>query len=177
MLHSRAWIGTAVSLPAYGGQLSLASLGDNFSMLYGNVAGILVGGAITAIGSLLKNRDFDWAKIKERITLVEVTEVDTQEDEKTLEKAFKFSLKGGGLMTLALIVFWPLPLYFSGYVFDLSFYGLWVGIAVVWVSVASFFIIGLPIIQARHGIKQIITGKKIVVEETEEVRRPKRCWR
>jgi Na+/proline symporter len=170
-----AWIGTAISLPAYGGQLSLASLGDNFSMLYGNVAGILVGGAITGIGSLLKNRDFDWAKIKERITLVEVNEVDTQEDEKTLEKAFKFSLKGGGLMTLALIVFWPLPLYFSGYVFDLPFYGLWVGIAVVWVSVAAFFIIGLPVIQARHGIKQIITGKKIVVEETEEVRRRKRA--
>ena len=63
-------------------------------------------------------------------------------------------------MTLALIVFWPLPLYFSGYVFDVSFYGLWVGIAVVWVSGASFFIIGLPIIQARHGIKQILTRKK-----------------
>jgi SSS family transporter len=170
-----AWIGTAISLPAYGGQLSLASLGDNFSMLYGNVAGILVGGAITGIGSLLRNRDFDWAKIKERITLVEVSEVDTHEDERTLEKAFKFSLKGGGLMTLALIVFWPLPLYFSGYVFDLPFYGLWVGIAVVWVSVAAFFIIGLPIIQARHGIKQIITGKKVVVEETEEVRRRKRA--
>jgi hypothetical protein len=41
--------------------------------------------------------------------------------------------------------------------------------------VAAFFIIGLPVIQARHGIKQIITGKKIVVEETEEVRRAKRA--
>jgi SSS family transporter len=167
-----AWIGTAISLPAYGGQLSLASLGDNFSMLYGNVAGILIGGAITAIGSLAKNKDFDWAKIKQRITLVEVTEVETQ-DEETLEKAFKFSLKGGGLMTLALIVFWPLPLYFSGYVFDLPFYGLWVGIAVVWVSVASFFIIGLPIIQASGGIKQIAKRKKVVVEETEDNRRTK----
>ncbi len=165
------WIGTAISLPAYGGQLSLASLGDNFSMLYGNVAGILVGGAITAIGSLVKNKTFDWAKINERITLVEVSEVE-KEDKETLEKAFKFSLKGGGLMTLALIVFWPLPLYFSGYVFDLPFYGLWVGIAVVWVSVASFFIIGLPIIQARSGIKQIVTRKKII-EETEGSRRSK----
>ncbi|HEY7777123.1 MAG TPA: sodium:solute symporter family protein [Nitrososphaeraceae archaeon] len=168
-----AWIGTAISLPAYGGQLSLASLGDNFSMLYGNVAGILIGGAITAIASLAKNKDFDWVKIKQRITLVEVTEVETQ-DEETLEKAFKFSLKGGGLMTLALIVFWPLPLYFSGYVFDLPFYGLWVGIAVVWVSVASFFIIGLPIIQARGGIKQIAMRKRVVVEETEDIRRTKR---
>jgi SSS family transporter len=161
-----AWVGTAITLPAYGGQLSLASLGDNFSMLYGNVAGILVGGAITAIGSLVKNKNFDWAKINQRITLVEVSKVETQ-DQETLQKAFKFSLKGGGLMTLALIVFWPLPLFFSGYVFDLPFYALWVGIAVVWVSVASFFIIGLPIIQARSGIKQIVTGRKIT-EEAEE---------
>jgi hypothetical protein len=77
-------------------------------------------------------------------------------------------------MTLALIVFWPLPLYFSGYVFDLPFYGLWVGIAVVWVSVASFFIIGLPIIQASGGIKQIAMRKRVVVEETEDIRRTKR---
>ena len=161
-----AWVGTAITLPAYGGQLSLASLGDNFSMLYGNVAGILVGGAITAIGSLIKNKNFDWAKINQKITLVEVSKVETQ-DQETLQKAFKFSLKGGGLMTLALIVFWPLPLFFSGYVFDLPFYALWVGIAVVWVSVASFFIIGLPIIQARSGIKQIVTGRKIT-EEAEE---------
>lgn len=169
-----AWIGTAITLPAYGGQLSLASLGDNFSMLYGNVAGILVGGAITAIGSLAKNKVYDWKKLKEKITLVEKTDVETQ-DEATLARAFKFSLKGGGLMTLALIVFWPLPLFFSGYVFDLSFYSLWVGIAVVWVSVATFFIVGLPIIQARGGIKQIVTGQKIIVEETEETRKSKRA--
>ena len=168
-----AWNGTAITLPAYGGVLSLASLGDNFSMLYGNVAGILVGGAITAFGSLAKNKVFDWEKIKEKITLVEATDVETQ-DEATLARAFRFSLKGGGLMTLALIVFWPLPLYFSGYVFDLSFYGLWVGIAVVWVSAATFFIVGLPIIQARGGIKQIVTGTKVLVEETEETRRSKR---
>ena len=166
MVALAAWIGTAITLPAYGGLLSLASLGDNFSMLYGNVAGILVGGAITAIGSLVKNKNFDWAKMNQRITLVEVSKVETQ-DQETLQKAFKFSLKGGGLMTLALIVFWPLPLFFSGYVFNLPFYALWVGIAVVWVSVASFFIIGLPIIQARSGIKQIVTGRKIT-EEAEE---------
>jgi urea-proton symporter len=165
-----AWVGTAVSLPQYGGELSLASLGDNFSMLYGNVAGILIGGAITGFGSLVKNKDFEWGRIKEKIKLVEMSEADMDQaalDEVTLKKAFRFSLKGGGLMTLALIFFWPMPLYFAGYVFDVPFYGLWVGIAVVWVSGASFFIIGLPIIQARHGIKQILTGKKTAVERAE----------
>ncbi len=163
-----AWMGTAVTLPQYGGHVSLASLGDNFSMLYGNVAGILVGGAITAVWSFVKNRDFDWTKIKEKIKLVEMAEADVEQmalDEQTLKKAFRFSLKGGGLMTLALIVFWPLPLYFTGYVFNVPFYGLWVGIAVSWVSGAAFFIIGLPIIQARRSIKQIITRKKLAVEE------------
>ncbi|MGI0060841.1 MAG: sodium:solute symporter family protein [Nitrosotalea sp.] len=164
-----AWIGTAITLPQYGGQLSLASLGDNFSMLYGNVAGILVGGAIVIFGSLVKNKDYDWTRIKDKIKLVEMGEEDMEQaalDEQTLKKAFRFSLKGGGLMTLALIVFWPMPLYFSGYVFNVPFYGLWVGIAVVWVSVAAFFIIGLPIIQARHSIKQVIT-RKVAVKQKE----------
>jgi hypothetical protein len=31
---------------------------------------------------------------------------------------------------------------------------------VVWVSVASFFIIFLPIIEARHGIAKVLSGKK-----------------
>ena len=138
-------------------------------MLYGNVAGILVGGAITAFGSLVKNKDFDWTKIKERIILVEVSKEDAgqaEQDEETVKQAFKFSLKGGGLMTLTLIVFWPMPLNFARYVFDVPFYGLWAGIALVWVSGASFFIIGLPIIQARHGIKQIIIRKRVAAAQT-----------
>jgi Na+/proline symporter len=163
-----AWIGTAVALPQYGGVVSIASLGDNFSMLYGNVTGILVGGAITAIGSLMKRSSFEWTEIDKKITLVEAskTQVSQQDqDEETLKKAFKFSLKGGGLMTLVLIVGWPLPLFFSGYVFDVGAYGVWVGIAVVWVSAATFFIVGLPIIEARHGIAKIARRQKAVQEE------------
>ena len=86
------------------------------------------------------------------------------QDEATLKKAFRFSLKGGGLMTLVLIVGWPMPLFFSGYVFDVGFYGLWVGIAVAWVSGATFFIVGLPLIEARHGIAKIVHRQKAVPE-------------
>ncbi|NND85796.1 MAG: hypothetical protein HKM23_00385, partial [Nitrosopumilus sp.] len=41
---------------------------------------------------------------------------------------------------------------------------VWVGISVVWVSIASFFIIFLPIIEARKGIAQVFAGKKSVAE-------------
>ena len=154
------WVMTAASLPDFGGEISLASLGHNHSMLFGNVAGILSGGAIAIIGSLVANKTFDWNDLKQKITLVEVQAdtIQAEEDEETLKKAFKFSLTGGGIMTLVLIIAWPMPLIISDYVFDIGSYTVWVGISVIWVSVAAFFIIFLPIIEARKGIAKIFTG-------------------
>jgi hypothetical protein len=148
------WVTTAVSLPEFGGEISLASLGHNYSMLFGNVAGILTGGAIALFGSLGRKSTFDWNDLKKKITLVEVSAAQselTAEDEATLKKAFKFSLKGGGIMTLILIIAWPVPLIVSGHVFDLLSYGIWVGISITWVSIAAAIIIFLPIIEARKG--------------------------
>lgn len=152
------WIGVAASLPAYGGAVSLASLGDNYSMLFGNIAGILTGGAIAGLGSLARRTTFDWSLMRERIKLVDISQAEVrqlEEDEETLAKAFRFSLRGGGIMTLVLIIAWPMPLFFAGYVFDIAFYSFWVGISIVWVSAATFFIVGLPIIEARHGIAKV----------------------
>ena len=161
------WMAVAVSLPDFGGELNLASLGHNYSMLFGNIAGILTGGAVTLIGSLAAKTTFDWKELKERITLVELTEAEAAqvtENEETLKKAFKFSLKGGGIMTLVLIIGWPMPLIASGLVFDIMAYSVWVGISIVWVSIASFFIIFLPIIEARHGIRQVLSGQRPVAD-------------
>lgn len=163
ILALSAWVLTAQSLPEYGNEVSLASLGNNYAMLYGNITGILSGGAIAGIGSAIKNKDFDWNLIKQRIKLVEMTEAEQSlqdVNEKTLKRAFHFSLKGGGLMALILVVAWPMPLFFSDYVFDVNFYYLWVGIAVAWVSGATFFIVGLPIIEGRHGIARIARRQK-----------------
>jgi MFS family permease len=158
------WIGVAVSLPEFGGELSLASLGHNYSMLFGNIAGIITGGVIALIGSVASKTNFDWADLKKKITLVDVSEIElakVSENEETLKKAFRFSLLGGGIMTLVLIIAWPMPLFASGLVFDVASYGIWVGISIIWVSVASFFIICLPMIEARKGIGSIVSGKKV----------------
>ena len=163
------WVMTAVSLPDFGGEISLASLGHNHSMLFGNVAGILSGGAIAIIGSLAANKNFDWNDLKAKITLVEVSAVESvqgAEDEETLKKAFKFSLTGGGIMTIILIILWPIPLIASGYVFELGSYSIWVGISIVWVVIASAVIIFLPIIEARKGIAQVFGGKQPTSESS-----------
>lgn len=162
------WVSVAGSLPGANGEISLATLGHNNSMLFGNIAGILTGGAIALFGSLATKTKFDWKDLREKITLVELSATQSArvaEDEATLQRAFKFSLKGGGLMTLILIIGWPMPLIASGLVFDVFAYSVWVGISVVWVSTAAFFIICLPIIEARHGIAKVL-GKKATPESS-----------
>ena len=137
-------------------------------MLYGNVVAILSSGLICVIISLAQNKKYDWNLLNKEMKLVDsdisaeqAADIAAREqDEATLKKAYKFSLKGGGILTLICVVAWPMPLYFSGYVFDLGFYGFWVSIAIVWVSIAAFCIIGIPIWEAIKGFAQVASGSK-----------------
>ena len=150
------------------GTVDIASLGGAFPMLYGNVVAILLSGLICVVVSLAQNKKYDWKDLNPKMIIVEADMTEEVKaniaqaavDEETLKKAYKFSLKGGGALTLITIIAWPMPLYFSGYVFDIGFYGFWVSIAIVWVSVAAFTIICMPIWEARHGFSQVARGGK-----------------
>ena len=157
------WVITASGAGGFvesGGVIDLASLGNNYAMLFANITAIISGGVIAIIGSLAAGKTFDWNDLKTKITLVEISATQQEEDEETLKKAFKFSVRGGGIMALILIIVWPMPLIASGYVFELGSYTVWVAISVIWVSLASAIIIFLPIIEARKGIAQVFSGKK-----------------
>ncbi len=143
-----------------GGVIDLASLGNNYAMLFANITAIISGGIIAIVGSLAAGKTFDWNELKTKITLVEITATQQEEDEETLKKAFKFSVRGGGIMALVLIIVWPMPLIASGYIFELGSYTVWVAISVIWVSIASAIIIFLPLIEAREGIAKVFSGKK-----------------
>ncbi len=145
---------------ASGGVIDLTSLGNNYAMLFANITAILSGGIIAIIGSLAAGKTFDWNDLKTKITLVEITATQETEDEETLKRAFKFSVRGGGAMALILIIVWPMPLIASGYVFEIGAYAVWVAISVIWVSIASAIIIFLPLIEAREGIAKVFSGKK-----------------
>jgi len=157
---------TSVAASEANGVVDISSLGGAFPMLYGNVVAILLSGLICVVVSLAQNKKYDWSQLNTHMKIVEsdMTEqikadiAQAAQDEETLKKAYKFSLKGGGILTIICVVIWPLPLYFSGYVFDLGFYGLWVGIAMVWVSIAAFCIIGIPIYEARGGFAKVASG-------------------
>jgi len=163
---------TGVASAESGGVVDIASLGGAFPMLYGNVVAILSSGLICVVISLAQRKVYDWKLMNPQMKIVQAdmsdkvkAEIEARaQDEETLKKAYKFSLKGGGILTLICVVFWPLPLYFSGYVFDLGFYSFWVSIAIVWVSVASFTIIGMPIYEARGGFAKVFRGEKADVK-------------
>jgi Na+/proline symporter len=150
------------------GTVDIASLGGAFPMLYGNVVAILSSGLICVVVSLSQRKVYDWKEMNTHMNIVDADMSEKikaeiaqrQQDEETLKKAYKFSLKGGGILTIICVVLWPLPLYFSGYVFDLGFYSMWVGIAIVWVSIAAFTIICMPIWEARQGFAEVFSGKK-----------------
>jgi Na+/proline symporter len=164
MLSLLTW--TSVAASEANGVVDISSLGGAFPMLYGNVVAILSSGLICVVVSLAQNKKYDWKLLNTQMKIVEgdMTEeakaaiAQAEQDEATLKKAYQFSLKGGGILTIICVVIWPLPLYFSGYVFDIGFYGLWVGIAMVWVSIASFCIIGIPIWEARGGFAKVASG-------------------
>ena len=157
---------TSVAASEANGVVDIASLGGAFPMLYGNVVAILSSGLICVVISLAQNKKYDWNLMNKEMRIVEADMTESvkaqiakaEQDEATLKKAYQFSLKGGGILTIVCVVIWPLPLYFSGYVFDLAFYGMWVGIAIVWVSIAAFCIIGIPIWEARGGFAKVASG-------------------
>ncbi len=163
---------TGVASAESGGVIDIASLGGAFPMLYGNVVAILSSGLICVVISLAQRKVYDWKLMNPQMKIVQADMSESvkaeiaarAQDEETLKKAYKFSLKGGGILTLICVVFWPLPLYFSGYVFDLGFYTFWVWIAIVWVSVASFTIICMPIYEARGGFAKVFRGQKADVK-------------
>jgi hypothetical protein len=163
---------TGVASAESGGVIDIASLGGAFPMLYGNVVAILSSGLICVVISLAQRKVYDWKLMNPQMKIVQADMSESvkaeiaarAQDEETLKKAYKFSLKGGGILTLICVVFWPLPLYFSGYVFDLGFYTFWVWIAIVWVSVASFTIICMPIYEARGGFAKVFRGEKADVK-------------
>jgi SSS family transporter len=153
------WISSANILY---GQVSIFSTGQSVPLLVGNIVSISTGAAITLIGSIVKPDNFNFNRMKQRIIVVDEkirSIIQHDSDEKVLKSASRLSYTYGIALALVLVVIWPLPFYFSGYVFSLGMYQIWVGIAVIWATGAAAWIVLQPLIEARLGISEAV--KKI----------------
>ncbi len=150
------WLGYAFSTS---GEIYLISTADMFALLAGNLASILTSLAITVIGSLFRPENFNFSKLKHEIFVVDETirkRLEKETNEESLKKASRFSKLYGLTLTLILVVIWPIPLFFSNYVFTATVYHVWIWVAILWAVAAASMIWILPIIQSRDGISHVL---------------------
>lgn len=62
----------------------------------------------------------------------EATAAAEEEEQKNLKRAAFIARTLTVIMTLALLVLWPMPLYGSKYIFSKSFFTGWVSVGIIW---------------------------------------------
>lgn len=87
------------------------------------------------------------------------------------------------VLTLALLILWPMPMYGSGYIFSKKFFTGWVVVGILWIFFSCFCVGLFPLWEGRktmiHTVKSIfldlsgkkkpqLVGREAHVEETPE---------
>lgn len=140
------------------GEVSISSTGREIPLLLGNITSISMGASLTILTSLLRPDSFNFEVMKQKIMVVDdrirrIIEQDS--DEQHLNDSAKFSYRVAISLTLILVIIWPLPLYFSGYVFSPLAFSIWVAIAILWAIGSAIAIVIKPLIEGRAGIVQV----------------------
>lgn len=140
------------------GVVSVDTLGRNEPMLAGNMVAIFSSGLITVIWSLIAPEDYDFESMK-RIPVVEQEEYvpDADETPEKLMEAREWIIKWGWIVSLILIIMWPVATIPWG-VLPRSLFAIWSSVAVVWGFLATVVIIVLPIYESKDDIMSVCFG-------------------
>lgn len=95
------------------------------------------------------------------------TEAEDAEEQRKLLRASFIAKTMTVVLTLALLVLWPMPMYGSGYVFSQKFFTGWVVVGIMWLFFSMFCVGIYPLFEGRHSLKhnvwaifRDITGKE-----------------
>ncbi|KAG0370430.1 hypothetical protein BGZ54_006323 [Gamsiella multidivaricata] len=82
---------------------------------------------------------------------------DAEEDAK-LRKASTFARWSSSTMAVVLILLWPLPMFFSKYVFSRGFYTGWVVLSIMWAICSTIAVTIYPLWESRSAIGVVFKG-------------------
>lgn len=171
-----AWLVTAKKTC---GSLDVDCTGSNIPMLAGNVTSLLAPAVLIPILSLaFRSPKYDWVSMRELrkgddSDLAAAAHVDLelvpggqsgqsdheeQQEQHMLLRASRIARTMTVLMTLALIILWPMPMYGTGYVFSKKFFTGWVVVAIMWLFFSAFCVVIYPVIEGRHTMKRTIAA-------------------
>lgn len=143
------------------GNISVTSTSHDIPLLLGNLTSFASGFALVVFGSWIRPDNFNFNITKQRIVVVEErirSLIKEDNDEASLKKGTLFGYKYGILFTLILVVIWPLPLFFSGYIFSFEFFSFWIILSIVWTIAAACFLIIKPIIESKREISLVASN-------------------
>ncbi|KAL8944114.1 MAG: hypothetical protein Q9211_000705 [Gyalolechia sp. 1 TL-2023] len=170
-----AWLVTAKK--QYG-DLSVASTGSNNPMLAGNVVALLsplifVPLLTFAFGrqkydyvsmAMIRLGDDSDVAAAARVDLelipgaADVSDAELLAEKTKLKRASLIAKTMTGVLTLALLVFWPMPMYGTGYIFSKKFFTGWVSVGIIWLFCSTFCVGIYPLIEGRHSMAQTFKG-------------------
>jgi SSS family transporter len=143
------------------GSISIDNLGTNEVMLSGNLIAICSSGIIHYVYSKMNPQDFDFETLDAKIKLVE--EEDTSgltaedKDPETLAKAYKWITTRGWILTIVLVVIWPLLSIPAGK-FTKDYFAFWVLLSIAWGFGAGITVTFLPVMESSEEIGAIFRG-------------------
>jgi urea-proton symporter len=164
-------VGVTVWL-AYGssfhGGVSVANLDQTTVHLAGALASIGSSFLITTGLSLYDPDDCDWSTTR-AITLIEDDPNSrlTYETEAELRGAFRKNAIIAGVVTLLLLVVWPL-LAIAGGVFSLSYFTFWVYMSMAWGLASTIILVALPLWESRQGIVAVATFGRVILSRPQK---------
>jgi len=147
------------------GEVNIDTLGKDMPFVAGNVAAILGGLVIAWAGSMaFPDKEFKWKDLNEKIPLVDDIEPpkDSEETDARMDRQVKIAYAASIVLTLILIILWPLPMHFGGGVFAKGGFTFWVAVEMLWALIAGITIITLPLYET---VRDLMSAKK-EVEET-----------
>jgi urea-proton symporter len=164
------WLFSAFSIY---GDISVASTSHDIPLLLGNLTSFTSGFVLVILGSLIKPDNFNFNITKQRIVIAEErvrSLIKEDDDESLLKNRTVFGYKYGIFFTLILIVIWPLPLFFSGYIFSYEFFLFWILLSIVWTICAACFLIVKPIIESKREISIVLSNLLFIIRSKFQVR-------
>lgn len=179
------WLGSTYH---WYGELSVDNLGSTRPLLVGNVVAllcpILYSPALTyAFGP----QNFDWSQFKEKIHVVDDSDVQGMTKEQLAQQReedvlspennarMKHARRVATWMSIAValcfIIVFPMPMYGTRYVFSRRFFRFWVVWTFAWAWVACLIILFLPIWQGRRSLA-LLSRKLLRVKAEDDGSQP-----
>lgn len=88
------------------------------------------------------------------------------EEQRKLFRASKIAKVTTAIMTLILLILWPMPLYGTGYIFSKAFFSGWVVVGIIWLMCSTMAVGVYPLWEGRQslvrnfgGMWRDVTGK------------------